>query len=285
MQKMIQDLSLDIIKDNLNKVKNENSTIYIDEGLYKIPISIGDRNENIQDLPGALMGTRFNIEGDTVRLFLQWGEGLHAQHLDMDLSCRVAYESKNEFCSYSQLVIPGCKHSGDIQRIPEKVGTAEYIDLDLNELTSLGAKYVSFTCNAYTSGNLAPNLVVGWMNSKYPMKITSKGVAYDPGNVQHQVRVVKTLNKGMVFGVLDVQAREIIWLEMSFGGQVVQNLSLSTVESLIEKLDAKLKIGDLLNLKAEVQGLSIVQNPDEADEVYDTTWALNTAEVSKMFLG
>lgn len=284
MQSLVQELSLEVIKGNLARVQNENKTMFIDEGLYNIPIAIGDRTEHLQDLPGALMGTRFKVEGDTVRLFLQWGEGLPAQHLDMDLSCRVAYENKNEFCSYSQLVIPGCKHSGDIQRIPHMVGTAEYIDLDLHELKKLGAKFVSFTCNAYTNGSLAPNLVVGWMNSKYPMKISSSGVAYDPTAVQHQVRIKQTLTKGMVFGVLDVENSEIVWLEMSFGGQVVQNLSISTVEALLNKLDAKLKIGDLLKLKAEVQGLDVVSDAELADENYDMNWALNTAEVSKLFL-
>ena len=202
----------------------------------------------------------------------------------MDLSCRVAYESNNEFCSYSQLVILGCKHSGDIQRIPEKVGTAEYIDLDINELTSLGAKYVSFTCNAYSNGSLAPNLVVGWMNSKFPMKISPSGVAYDPTAVQHQIRIKRNLTNGMVFGVLDVEKREIIWLEMSFGGQVVQNLSLSTVEALLNKLDSKLKIGDLLKIKAKIQELEIIDELEDAEEVYDMNWALNTAEVSRLFL-
>ncbi|GAA4839081.1 hypothetical protein [Algivirga pacifica] len=284
MQSLVQDLSLEVIKENLRKVENSNKRLYIDEGLFTIPIAIGDRSDSLQDLPAALMGTRFKVEGDTVRLFLQWGEGLPAQHLDMDLSCNVAYENRNEFCSYSQLTIPGCQHSGDIQRIPDMVGTAEYIDIDLNELQQLEAKYVSFTCNAYSSGSLSPNLIVGWMKSQFPMKISSNGVAYDPTAVQHQVRITQSLVKGMVFGVLDVHKREIIWLEMSFGGQVVQNLNQSGVEALLQKLDAKLKIGDLLKLKAEVQELEIVDDPALAEEVYDMNWALNTAEVSKLFL-
>ena len=284
MQLMIQDLSLEVIKLKLQKAVNENKTMFIDEKLYNIPIAIGDRSEQLQDLPSALMGTRFKVEGDTVRLYMQWGEGLPAQHLDMDLSCRVAYENKTDFCSYSQLVVAGCKHSGDIRSIPNKVGTAEYIDVDLEKLTELGAKYVSFTCNAYSNGSLNPNMVVGWMNSKFPMIITKNGVAYDPTAVQHQVRIGQTLNKGLVFGVLDVENREIIWLEMGFGGQVVQNLSVSAVEALLNKLDSKLKIGNLLELKAEVQNLEIVSEAENADEVYDTNWALNTAEVSKLFL-
>ncbi|MFT6320605.1 MAG: hypothetical protein ACJAT4_001532 [Granulosicoccus sp.] len=284
MQSMIQDLSLDLIIKNFEKTENPNQTIFIDDALKNIPIAIGDRSESVQDLPSALMGTRFPVEGDTVRLFLQWGEGLPAQHLDMDLSCKVAYEDKTEFCSYSQLVIPGCKHSGDIQKIPHQVGTAEYIDIDLKYLADRGAKYVSFTCNAYTSGELTPNLVVGWMNSKSRMKITKKGVAYDPTAVQHQVRIKKSMTKGMVFGILDIQQREVIWLEMGFDGQVVQNMNSIDVKTLLRKLDAKLKIGTLLELKAKVQGLTIVEDAALADEVYDMNWALNTAEVSKLFL-
>lgn len=284
MQMGIQDLTFELIKTKFENEENSNSTIFIDKGLFKIPIAIGDRSETVQDIPSALMGTRFPVEGSKVRLFLQWGEGLPAQHLDMDLSCRVAYENKTEFCSYSQLNIRGCKHSGDIQNIPNKVGTAEYIDIDIDELSYLGAKYVSFTCNAYTNGSLSPNLVVGWMNSKFPMKITSKGVAYNPADVQHQVRIQQTITKGMVFGLLDVEKREVIWLEMSFGGQVVQNLDTKAVESLLYKLDAKLKIGNLLKLKAEVQGLKLTETAEEADEVYDTNWVTNTAAVSKLFL-
>jgi hypothetical protein len=168
--------------------------------------------------------------------------------------------------------------------IPNKVGTAEYIDLDLDHLQRMGAQNVSFTCNAYSNGSLTPNLVVGWMNSASPMKINSSGVAYDPTAVQHQVRIKQNLTKGLVFGVLDVQSREIIWLEMSFGGQVVQNMSKATVQSLLSKLDAKIKIGDVLKLKAEVQGLTIVDDVSKADEVYDLKWSQNTALVSKVLL-
>lgn len=285
MQAIIQDLSLDLIKNRFKSEKNENKTIYIDKQLFNIPISIGDRSENIQDFPAIPTGTKLPVEGNTVRLFLQWGEGLSAQHLDMDLSCMVAYEKKSQFCSYSQLVISGCKHSGDIQRIPEKVGTAEYIDVDLNRLSKLGAKYVSLTCNAYTSGSLSPNLVVGWMDSKYPMTISKNGVAYNPADVQHQVRIKQSMAKGMVFGVLDLEKREITWLEMSFGGQIVQNLDLKAVEALFNKMEAKLKIGDLLKIKAEIQGMTIVQNPDGADEIYDLNWVLDTSKVNKFFLG
>lgn len=281
----VDELCLSTLKKRFAAVENKNKSIFIDSGLYNIPLSIGDRSETVQDLPSALMGTKFAVEGDTVRLFMQWGKGLKAQHLDMDLSCRVAYETTSEFCSYSSLSITGCKHSGDIQQIPHKIGTAEYIDVNINELTKKGAKYVSFTCNAYSSGSLSPNLLVGWMNSKYPMRISNTtGVAYDPSCVQHQVRVTQGNSKGLVFGVLDVQNRTLIWLEMPFGGQVVQNLDTKGVEVLLSKLNSKFTIGKLLELKAEAQSLTVFETEENADEVYNMNWATNTAQVTQLLL-
>ena len=71
-----------------------------------------------------------------------------------------------------------------------------------------------------------------------------------------------TLSSGdlnqLVFGVLDVKKRDVMWLELCFGGQIVQNLSVSIVESLLKKLDFNLKIGDLLKHKAKIQGLEII---------------------------
>ncbi len=145
---------------------------------------------------------------------MQWGKGLPAQHLDMDLSCHITLPSTTEVCSYFNLKAIGAKHSGDIRSIPDKKGTAEYIELDLNELDRVGAQYVAFTCNAYSNGAISPNLVV-WMNSAYPMKISERnGVAYDPSCVQHQVRVSQSVQKGLVFGVLKVKEREVVWLEI-----------------------------------------------------------------------
>ena len=288
MQQDIEELCVLAMKKRFAAQKNTNKTMYIDPLLFNIPVSIGDRSENVQDLPSALMGTRFEVEGNTVRLFMQWGEGLPAQHLDMDLSCHVAYKKRRDICSYSNLVTTGCKHSGDIRSIPEKVGTAEYIDLNINELENAGALFVTFTCNAYSHGEITPNLVLGWMNSKYPMKISQKtGVAYDPSCVQHQVRVTQGLSKGLVFGVLEIETRQIIWLEMPFFGQVVQNLDSKGVEALLSKLNSKLNVGNLLQIKAEAQKLEIVETHSEetpADEVYSIEWARNTAAVTQLLV-
>ena len=284
MKEQIEDLCILAMKKRFALVENTNKTIYIDPQLFNIPVSIGDRSDTVQDLPVALMGTRFPVEGNQVRLFMQWGKDLPAQHLDMDLSCHIAYENKFEMCSFSNLTAIGCQHSGDIRSIPNKIGTAEYININIDELAKAKAKFVTFTCNAYSNGSITPNLVVGWMNSKYPMRISERtGVAYDPSTVDHQVRVTQSVAKGLVFGVLHVVNKEIIWLEMTFGGQVVQGLDFNGVQALLAKLKSKLNIGNLLQLKAEAQGLEIVDSL-LADEVYDAKWAMNPAMVTQLLI-
>jgi hypothetical protein len=285
MRESVANLSLVVMKKRFASIKNDKKTVFIDKMLFKIPVSIGDRSDNVQDLPSALMGTRFEVEGDTVRLFMQWGTGLKAQHMDMDLSARIAYDNKMETCYFGNLVSTGCKHSGDIRSIPDMIGTAEYIEINVNELRKANAKYVVFASNAYSNGAITPNMVVGWMNSKNPMIISEKtGVAYDPSCVQHQVRITNSLAKGLVFGVLDVAKNEIVWIEMPFGGQLAQNLDARSVSAMLSKLDSKLSIGNLLTIKAEAQNQSIVESAEEAEEVFTKEWGLNTAGVTKYLM-
>lgn len=287
-QKMASDV-MDVYKESMVRrfaaKKTEAKTIYIDPALYKIPVGVGDRATTIQDTSCALMGTRFKVEGDAVRLFLQWGKGLHAQPLDMDLSCRITFDNyTTDECAFYNLSCVGAKHSGDIRSIPEMVGTAEYIELSMPDLLAAKAKYVMFTCNAYSCGTLSPNLVVGWMDSAYPMQLSEEtGVAYDPSCVQHMVRISESnLSKGLVFGVLDVEKREIVWLEMPFTSQTIRGADSMSAEALLSKLEAKLTIGELLDWKAMAQNLEPVVTAQEADEAYTYEWALNPADVARL---
>lgn len=285
MVKAVNDLYLASMLKRFSAQKTEAKTIYIDPMLYNIPVSVGDRSATVQDTSCALMGTRFPVEGDAIRLFMHWGKDLPAQPLDMDLSCRIALpENGTAECAYYTLTCVGAKHSGDIRSIPNKVGTAEYIELSLPELESAGATYVTFTCNAYSSGALSPNLIVGWMESANKMEISEKtGVAYDPSCVQHAVRISEgNLSKGLVFGVLDVAKREIIWLEMPFTAQTLRGADNESIEAFLHKLEKKLSVGQLLDLKAKAQSLTLVEKPDDADEAYTYEWALNPAEVTKL---
>ena len=94
----------------------------------------------------------------------------------------------------------------------------------------------------------------------------------------------KVCRKDLFSGVLKVKEREIVWLEIPFGGQTILSLDTQAVEKYLDKLDAKTTVGELLAVKAQAQGLKLVDAP-EADEVYTREWALNTAAVTKLLLG
>lgn len=284
-QSCIKNFTLKEIERRFSQSEAGFKKIYIDPKLYEIPLPIGDRSQNLQDFAPALMGEIFPLEGDKIRLFMQWGKGLPAQHMDMDLSCSIIYEDRQEVCNYSNLSPLGCKHSGDIRSIPNKIGTAEYIDVDISALQKAGGKYVVFTCSAYSLGSITSNLVVGWMDSKHKMKVSERsGVAYDPSCVIHQIRISQPLQKGLVFGVLDVSAQKIIWLEQPFVGQTIWSLCFEDVEILLKKLSTKLSVGEILKIKAKAQSLEVVETIENADFVYNVEWARKPENINSLLL-
>ena len=284
-QSCIKDFTLKEIERRFSQSKAGFKNIYIDPKLYEIPLPIGDRSQNLQDFNPTLMGETFPLEGDKIRLFMQWGKGLPAQHMDMDLSCSIIYEDRQDVCNYSNLSLLGCKHSGDIRSIPNKIGTAEYIDVDISALQKAGGKYVVFTCSAYSLGSITSNLVVGWMDSKHKMKVSERsGVAYDPSCVIHQIRISQPLQKGLVFGVLDISEQKIIWLEQPFVGQTIWSLCFEDVETLLKKLSAKISVGEILKIKTKAQSLEVVETMENADFVYNVEWARKPENINSLLL-
>ena len=122
------------------------------------------------------------------------------------------------------------------------------------------------------------------MSSEHPMRISEKtGVAYDPSCVQHIVRVADdNIAKGMTFGVLDVESREITWLELANHDQAAFLTDVKAVIAYMERLRRKCSIGRLLAIKAQAQGQVITDNAEEAECSYTYEWALNPAEVSAL---
>ena len=216
---------------------------------------------------------------------MQRGKNLPAQHLDMDLSAHIAFEKNVTMCYFGNLNSIGCKHSGDIRSIPNKIGTAEYIEIEIDTLRKAKAKYVTFTCNAYSVGGIPPNLIVGWMDCKHKMKVSEKnGVAYDPSCVTKQIRISQPLLKGLVFGVVDVNQNKIIWLEMPFSGQTVHDLDSQTIEALIKKVKTKISIGNVLKIKADSKSWEIAKEPNSADIIYDLSWAKKQENINSLFI-
>jgi hypothetical protein len=72
---------------------------------------------------------------------------------------------------------------------------------------------------------------------------------------------------------------------MPFTAQTIEDLDLKSVNALLHKLQSKLYVGELLDMKAKAQNLTLVERAEEADEAYTYEWALNPADVSKLLNG
>lgn len=55
-----------------------------------------------------------------------------------------------------------------------------------------------------------------------------------------------------------------------------------SIEALLRRLEEKISIGELLELKAKGQNLKLAESAVGADEVYTYDWALNQAEVNRL---
>ena len=100
----------------------------------------------------------------------------------------------------------------------------------------------------------------------------------------HQIRISQPLQKGLVFGVLDVSAQKIIWLEQPFVGQTIWSLCFEDVEILLKKLSTKLSVGEILKIKAKAQSLEVVETIENADFVYNVEWARKPENINSLLL-
>ncbi len=91
------------------------------------------------------------------------------------------------------------------------------------------------------------------------------------------------MSKALVFGVLEVAKREIVWLEMPFASQLAAGINTAAVEGLLAQLSSRLSVGALLEIKAKAQGLEKLATP-EADENYTAEWARNVAAVTQLLV-
>ena len=261
--------------------------MYIAPELEKMVLPLGARSDMIQDVMAVSPGSTFPVAGDKIRLFLHWGKGLPAQAIDLDLSAVLLGESDiRGYCSFFSLSTYGTCHSGDMREIPDNVGTAEFIELDISKLQEIDIHKVVFYANSYTPGAIKANAMMGWMASENPMTVDeATGVAFDPSTVQFMLKVPdEMLAKGVLFGVLDVRNREITYIESSVNDQEIDDLKFHEFQTAIEAYKHMLTIDRALRLLAESRGMTIITElPADGDltdiDIYDRQWSLDRTRV------
>lgn len=279
MAAQVRDAALDSLRAAYARLpRPEAAKIHIAPELDAIPLPVGDRSAMVTQMGAVIPGMRIPVAGDQVRVFLHWGLGMPAQPLDLDLTALIAYPDGHATCAFHSLTVTGAQHSGDMRQIPDQVGTAEYIELDLPALHQAGASYVAFTAQCYSGGQMPPGTMFGWMSAAQPMTVDDRtGVSYDPATVQQLITLPATAGwRSVCFGMLDVAAREVIVLDFPGMEQVGSELTTAFAIELLKKLEAKLTLGAALRLYADAQGLEVTSEPDGEDTIAYASPTLTT---------
>lgn len=251
--------------------------VYIDPELknYVVPFSQRSASEG-----ASLMtrGSRMKLDPKTefVRMFCYWkdqsGDAYGSNRVDIDLSA-VLYSDKFQYVShvsYTQLRNQGAVHSGDITKAPN--GASEFIDLRIQDMVDIGARYVLLNLYSFTEQNFSElDVCFSGFMERQSMK---SGEIYEPSTVKQKFSLTSNSTIAIPM-ILDLQEKSIIWADVSvkggrnsYGGNNIESNFGSVTLLLNAIVDMeKPNLYDLFMLHAESKGF-LVDNEDEADTVF-----------------
>ncbi|HXV92858.1 MAG TPA: RING finger family 4 domain-containing protein, partial [Pseudonocardia sp.] len=79
--------------------------------------------------------------GRHLRLFCHWTESARRVDLDLSVAFYDAAWTHVATCDYTNLRLDGAVHSGDLTSAPPPLGASEFVDLDVEVLGTIGARY------------------------------------------------------------------------------------------------------------------------------------------------
>jgi hypothetical protein len=186
-------------------------------------------------------GSRVTVpESKIVRMFLHWCEPEEAgESTDLDLSIGL-YDSSWQavgVCSYYQLKAVGkdgsllAQSAGDLRDAPWPNGATEFVDLRCKEALANGVRYAVMVVNAY-AGMPFNRLERGFAGVM--LRDDPGGLHFDPRTVE--LKFALDGENGVFLPlVLDLQTRELHWLDVVAKGQLEMN-NVETSSGAITKL-------------------------------------------------
>lgn len=255
--------------------------VYVDPALQDAPLPSGMRSAS-KSISQVARGTHlpFGDDKDTLRFFLYW------KGRDIDLSATF-HDEDFKFMrdvAYYNLKAGQCAHSGDITSAPR--GASEFIDINIPYALSQGWRYVLMDVRVFSGGNFSDHdeCFAGWMLRD---KVKS-GEIYEPKSVQNKIDLTSETRHSVPVA-FDLQERVAIWTDLS-NANVRQcsnarggKASLEKTLQAITSCDNKSTISDLLTLHALARG-ELVDTPEEADVVFDTSTAFKTDVINSEYL-
>ena len=257
-KKLVHDVCFDKIAGHY-KATEKLGKVYIDPKFYRVamPVNTSASGKGI-DVPAT--GTRLPITGTKIRSFVHWenafdiDSSIILEHVDSKLN-------SINFCSYSYENYNGAaRFSGDITG-PK--GT-EYFDLDLESLKFQGVKRVVFTFHGYCSTLNSGNIYCGYQNKE---NFDTK--AWDPKNIELKIHV-KGEKRAYVAFAVDLETMEIVVLNLmrDDDSRVVSAKDFESIKAFMDPAKLELNMG----LIAEWRAAEVVENPTEADYVFDDNY-------------
>lgn len=166
----------------------------------------------------------------------------------------------------------GC-HSGDITNGGDISGdgVSEFIDLNIDKVLEVGARYAAFTIHSYTGQKFSElkNCRFGWMNRKG----CNDGEIFEPSTVE-MLFDIDTNTTQCIPVMFDCKEKQFIWTDMTYSS----SFAYSTVEGGVNKISELIKaivnmykerpnLYDLIFFNTIARG-ELVITPEEADIVF-----------------
>ena len=249
--------------------------VYIDSDFknFIVPFSLKNASKTTKNI---VRGSRISIpkEVNYIRSFIWWTNNLN-DRVDIDLSLSL-YNENFEFVrkiSFTSLKDSfGC-HSGDITNGGDISGdgVSEFIDLNIDKVLEVGARYAAFTIHSYTGQKFSElkNCRFGWMNRKG----CNDGEIFEPSTVE-MLFDIDTNTTQCIPVMFDCKEKQFIWTDMTYSS----SFAYSTVEGGINKISELIKaivnmykekpnLYDLIFFNTIARG-ELVITPEEADIVF-----------------
>lgn len=249
--------------------------VYIDSDFknFIVPFSLKNASKTTKNI---VRGSRISIpkEVNYIRSFIWWTNNIN-DRVDIDLSLSL-YNENFEFVrkiSFTSLKDSfGC-HSGDITNGGDISGdgVSEFIDLNIDKVLEVGARYAAFTIHSYTGQKFSElkNCRFGWMNRKG----CNDGEIFEPSTVE-MLFDIDTNTTQCIPVMFDCKEKQFIWTDMTYSS----SFTYSTVEGGVNKISELIKaivnmykerpnLYDLIFFNTIARG-ELVITPEEADIVF-----------------
>lgn len=263
----------------------EGASVYIAPELFDYAVPFSLRQQGVATRVVG-RGTRVKLdEGENIRFFMWWkniGKDYDGRvDLDMSLSFMNKDFQVTSEVAYYNLRNGAAVHSGDITSAPE--GAAEYIDISRESLArERGARYVLMSVNSYTRQHFKdiPEAIAGVMLRDD----LEQGEVFDGKTVETAFSLVQDAPVSVPF-LYDIETRELYWLDYTGSaprGRVNAAANHRATFSDIARAAVErrpVSVGDVIDTHVHGRGGVIVETPEEADVVYDTSVAFQAEKL------